>query len=72
KVDGIPSDDHMETQNRLDEISVDKDSIEKVMEKWNLLGISNISCIKNTRQKLLKARIKEHSTDNVINAIGNI
>lgn len=72
KVDGIPSDDHMETQNRLDEISVDKDSIEKVMEKWNLLGISNISCIKNTRQKLLKARIKEHGTDNVINAIGNI
>lgn len=121
KVDGIPSDDHMETQNRLDEISVDKDSIEqdskkfrkteinnsdldyksckktykkisdateeeiidktedcnkdyleKVMIKWNLLGISNISCIKNTRQKLLKARIKEHGTDNVINAIGNI
>ncbi|MCQ2016326.1 DNA replication protein [Clostridium butyricum] len=129
KVDGIPSDDHMETQNRLDEISVDKDSIEqdskefrktevnnsdshyksykktfknvsyptkeevidktedcnkdyteyynndyleKVMRKWNLLGISNISCIKNTRQKLLKARIKEHGTDNVINAIGNI
>ena len=72
KVDGIPSDDHMETQNRLDEISVDKDSIEKLMEKWNLLGISNISCIKNTRQKLLKARIKEHGTDNVINAIGNI
>ena len=72
KVDGIPSDDHMETQNRLDEISVDKDSIEKVMEKWNLLGISNISCIKNTRQKLLKARIKEHGTDSVINAIGNI
>lgn len=72
KVDGIPSGDHMETQNRLDEISVDKDSIEKVMEKWNLLGISNISCIKNTRQKLLKARIKEHGTDNVINAIGNI
>lgn len=72
KVDGIPSDDHMETQNRLDEISVDKDSIEKVMKKWNLLGISNISCIKNTRQKLLKARIKEHGTDNVINAIGNI
>ena len=72
KVDGIPSGDHMETQNRLDEISVDKDSIEKVMRKWNLLGISNISCIKNTRQKLLKARIKEHGTDNVINAIGNI
>lgn len=49
-----------------------KDYLEKVMIKWNLLGISNISCIKNTRQKLLKARIKEHGTDNVINAIGNI
>ncbi|MGL4664757.1 MAG: DNA replication protein, partial [Clostridium butyricum] len=34
KVDGIPSDDHMETQNRLDEISVDKDSIEQDSKKF--------------------------------------
>ena len=117
KTYGIPTDNHMETQNRLDEISIDKDSIDKeyveekeeninfeyenseknsveilvnqeyenlenleesndyfneIISKWNLLGISSISCIKNTRRKLLKARIKEHGRDDVINAIEKI
>lgn len=132
KTYGIPSDDHMETQNRLDKISIDKDSIKeedveeedafrqivkhinveekeensnfeyenseknsveilvnqeeenldkledsndylnKIISKWNLLGISSISCIKNTRQKLLKARINEHGRDNVVNTIEKI
>ncbi|WP_294373020.1 DNA replication protein [uncultured Clostridium sp.] len=46
--------------------------LNEIIEKWNHLGISNITCIKNNRRKMLKARINEHGSRNVMKAIGNI
>lgn len=42
------------------------------IKKWNNLGISNITCIKNNRKKMLKARINEHGSENIMKAIENI
>lgn len=45
---------------------------EKIMEKWNSIGISRISCIQNNRKKLLKARIAEYGIEQVMKAVDNI
>ena len=47
-------------------------SEEQIMEKWNSLGLSKISCIQNNRKKLLKARIAEYGIDQVMKAIDNV
>ena len=56
----------------LDNLEENNYYVNKIIEKWNMLGISNISCIKNTRRKLLKARIKEYGKEDVIKAIEKI
>ncbi len=46
--------------------------LHKIMEVWNNLGLSKVKSINNNRLKLLKARIKEYSIDEVIQAIESI
>ena len=67
-----------------DRLELDKDSnsisndilvqkkMEPVVEKWNSLNLSKIVSIKNTRLKMLKARVNEYGMDNVLKAIDNI
>lgn len=45
---------------------------QEIMDKWNSIGISKISCIQNNRKKLLKARVTEHGINHVLKAVDNI
>ena len=68
----------MYTQNSIDKLSIDKDSIttdaDVVLAKWNELGFNGIRNIVpgSERDRLLKARIKENGLDAVLEAIEKI
>ena len=51
-----------------------KDTINQIIEEWNKLGLQQLRGINNNtnRHSMLKARIKEYSLDDVIQAIRNI
>lgn len=46
--------------------------LQPVIEKWNTLNLSKLLNVKGTRLKLLNARIKEYSLEDVLQAIENI
>ena len=52
--------------------NISKDIYVDVINSWNDLGLSSIKTISNNREKLLKARIKEHGVNEVIKAIESI
>lgn len=67
-------------KDRLDKNNVDstkvesstKVQLEKIISAWNELNLSRIISIKNTRLKLLNARLKEYGLEKVVEAINNI
>jgi len=63
------------------ELEIDIDNVSKdtsvnkftpIIEKWNSLNLQQLRTISNNRQTLLNARIKEHGSDSVLEAIENI
>ena len=60
-------------ENKQKEVLTKKD-IDSIIDRWNELGLQNLRSVNpNTnRHKMLKARIKEYSFDDVIQAIENV
>jgi len=55
-----------------EEKEVEKNYKDIIIAKWNELGLQQLRSISNNRLTLLKARMKEYSLDEVIQAIENI
>ena len=51
---------------------VTQEQLTSIINTWNSLNLQRIVSIQNNRLKLLKARIKEHGLDTVLNAIESI
>lgn len=54
-----------------DILLVPKD-LEPIAKKWNSLNLSKVTSIKNTRLKMLRARVNDYGMDKVLEAIDNI
>ena len=46
--------------------------MQRIIEKWNSLGLQSIVNIKNNRLKMLRTRIKEYGLESIFKAIENI
>jgi hypothetical protein len=59
-------------QQELVEAEKQKNEYQTIIDAWNQLPVTNIRYIKGNRLKLLKARLKEYTLDEVLSAISNI
>lgn len=59
-------------QQELVEAEKPKNEYQTIIDAWNQLPVTNIRNIKGNRLKLLKARLKEYTLDDVLSAISNI
>lgn len=55
-----------------EEVTAPKNDYSEIMEAWNRLPVTNIKSISGQRLKMLKARLKDYTTDEVLSAISNI
>ena len=58
-----------EKENNISKDIYVSSSVDTVIKKWNELGLSKVVSIKNNRLKMLNARIKEFSLEEVVKAI---
>ena len=73
RLDKIRLDKISTTSEKSDEQQPEtKNKFLSVMENWNNLNVHKLTGIKNNREKMLNARIKEHGIENVLSAIKNI
>lgn len=83
---GIPNNNQLDTQVRLGKDRLGKDRLflgeneeeppnnkhQNIINKWNQLGLAKIKSINSNRSKMVQARIREYSLDDVIKAIESI
>lgn len=61
--------DKNEKENNISKDIYVSSGVDTVIKKWNELGLSKVVSIKNNRLKMLNARIKEFSLEEVVKAI---